>query len=84
MLQPMEDNNSPAYKVTPGIKGYPIVGVMFDALRNPLEMITRNAIGKGDIIPFKIAGRPVVQLNHPDLIMHVLVDSYRNYDKSDT
>lgn len=37
---------------------------------------------KADIVSFEIMGQEVVQLNHPDLIKHVLVDNHKNYRKS--
>jgi cytochrome P450 len=73
--------SSKKYTVS-GPKGMPILGVLSDTLRDPLGFLLRNALQYGDIIPCHALGKKLVQINHPDLIRHVLIDNHKNYYKS--
>src|SRR5690606_29990018 len=64
------------------LRGAPLFGVLFPLLRNPLGFSVETSQRHGDIIAFHALGQRMVQLNHPDLIRHVLVDNYKNYRKS--
>ncbi|MBK7896087.1 MAG: cytochrome P450 [Anaerolineaceae bacterium] len=50
--------------------------------RNPLAFLQRNAAEHGDFIHYPLGLWEVFQLNHPDLIEHVLVTNQRNYSKN--
>ena len=50
--------------------------------RNPLAFLQRNAAEHGDFIHYPLGLWEVFQLNHPDLIEHVLVTNQRNYNKN--
>jgi cytochrome P450 len=64
------------------IKSLPIVGRLLPALRNPLGIVMDSSQRYGDLISFIVMGRHVVQLNHPDLIYHVLMEHSKKYKKS--
>ncbi|MCA9944855.1 MAG: cytochrome P450, partial [Anaerolineales bacterium] len=50
--------------------------------REPLAFLQRNAAEFGDFIHYPLGLWEVYQLNHPDLIEHVLVTNQRNYSKN--
>ncbi|GJM41911.1 MAG: cytochrome P450 [Ardenticatenaceae bacterium] len=50
--------------------------------RNPLGFLQQNAAEHGDFIHYPLGLWEVFQLNHPDLIEHVLVTNQRNYCKN--
>lgn len=50
--------------------------------RNPLAFLQHNAAEHGDFIHYPLGLWEVYQLNHPDLIEHVLVTNQRNYSKN--
>ncbi|MCC6606928.1 MAG: cytochrome P450 [Anaerolineae bacterium] len=49
---------------------------------NPLAFLQRNAAEHGDFIHYPLGLWEVFQLNHPDLIEHILVTNQRNYSKN--
>ena len=65
-----------------GPKGKPFIGVAQDLKRDPLGYFEELMLTYGDMVPFSIGPNPVVMLNHPDGIKHVLQDRYENYPKS--
>jgi cytochrome P450 len=64
------------------LSGPPFIGLLVPALRDPLSFTMQLAHSHGDIISFSVLGQRGVQLNHPDLIRHVLVENHKNYRKS--
>ena len=50
--------------------------------RDPLTFLQRNAAEHGDFIHYPLGLWDVYQLNHPDLIEHILVTNQRNYSKN--
>ncbi|MAT97248.1 MAG: cytochrome P450 [Anaerolineaceae bacterium] len=50
--------------------------------RDPLAFLQRSAAEHGDFIHYPLGLWEVFQLNHPDLIEHVLVTNQRNYSKN--
>jgi cytochrome P450 len=49
--------------------------------RDPLRFLTESRERYGDIFRFHVLGLPMVMVNHPDYIEHVLVRNSDNYDK---
>lgn len=49
--------------------------------RDPLHFISTIIAEYGDIVQFRLLNMPIVIINHPDYIKHVLVDNQANYDK---
>jgi cytochrome P450 len=76
------DTGEKRYTVTGGPKGLPILGNIIDVVCRPLDILADNAIRYGDIIPISTPGMKSIQLNHPDLIRHVLIENHKNYHKS--
>jgi cytochrome P450 len=70
------------YVLSGGPKGVPLLGALLMANRDPLGFLSDNGRLYGDVVPFTVLGRTVVQVNHPDLIRHVLMDNHKNYYKS--
>ncbi|GIE95444.1 cytochrome P450 [Paractinoplanes rishiriensis] len=50
--------------------------------RNPLGFLGTGVDDCGDVYRFSLLGLPVVLVNHPDYIQHVLVENGENYDKN--
>ncbi len=66
----------------PGPHGYPLVGSVFEALRDPLDLFMRAIHEHGDIVGLKMLHYKYVLLTNPDAIRHVLVENHKNYEKS--
>ncbi|MCA2211699.1 cytochrome P450 [Jidongwangia harbinensis] len=49
--------------------------------RDQLGFLARGVRRHGDIFRFRLLGIPMILVNHPDHIRHVLVDNAMNYDK---
>lgn len=71
-----------AYTMNGGPKGWPCVGMLKDAIVNPMGLLLDNAQRYGDIIPNPMIGTTMLQVNHPDLVQYVLVENHKNYQKS--
>ncbi|MGW1075504.1 cytochrome P450 [Streptomyces sp. NPDC002537] len=52
--------------------------------RDPLSFLAGGIERHGDIFRFRPLGIPMVLVNHPDYIQHILVDSSATYDKDAT
>jgi cytochrome P450 len=60
----------------------PLLGVVFDALRDPLELFTRAIREHGDIVGLTMLHHKYILLTNPEAIRHVLVENPKNYEKS--
>lgn len=69
--------------VPPGPRGWPIVGVSLDILRDPLGLMRRMAREYGDIVRLPVALQDRILLNHPDWIEQVLVVQQGKFHKSE-
>lgn len=65
-----------------GPRGLPLVGVALDLRRDPLRYFVDLMLEYGEVVRFRIGQRPIIMLNHPDDIKHVLQDNHQNYHKS--
>lgn len=74
-------SSSKSYSVSK-LKGPPFIGLLLPLLKDTLGFTMDISQRYGDIISFKCMGQNVVQINHPDLIHHVLVENHKNYQKS--
>ncbi len=70
------------YTMTGGPEGPPIFGMIAAAKNDPLGFSMENALRYGDIIPFQMIGRKLIQVNHPELVRYVLMENHKNYNKS--
>ncbi|NGO06298.1 cytochrome P450 [Streptomyces sp. HC44] len=52
--------------------------------RDPLAFLSRSRERYGDIFRFRPLGIPMVMVNHPDYIRHILIDKGEQYDKNAT
>jgi cytochrome P450 len=65
-----------------GPKGLPVVGVAHELRKDPLNYFVDLMLQYGDVVEFDIGLAPIVMLNDPDAVKHVLQDRYENYPKS--
>jgi cytochrome P450 len=70
-------------RVPPGPKGWPIVGVSFEIVRDPLKLMQRIAREYGDIVRLPVLLQSRILLNHPDWIEQALVIQQAKFHKSD-
>jgi len=66
----------------PGPKGIPLLGSVIPFFRDILGFLDSTARECGDIAFFKLCGRKIYMLNHPDDIQDVLITNNRNFLKS--
>jgi len=66
----------------PGPKGIPLLGSAIPFFRDILGFLDSTARECGDIAFFKLCGRKIYMLNHPDDIQDVLITNNRNFLKS--
>lgn len=66
----------------PGVKLRDGLGGTLGFRRDQLGFLRRGIALHGDIFRFRLLGMPVVLVNHPDYIKHVLVDEAERYDKN--
>ena len=69
-------------RVPPGPKGLPLVGVSFNLLQDPLELMRRVTREYGDIVRIPVILQSRILLNHPDYIQQVLVFQQSKFHKS--
>jgi len=79
----MQDAAQKTYTVS-GPKGDPVLGMWRAGRQDILYLLMQNSQQYGDIIPFRVLGRKIIQVNHPDLVRYVLMENHKNYIKSKT
>jgi cytochrome P450 len=65
----------------PALPGLPLLGNLLEANRDLLGMLA-NAARLGDVVRVSL-GQPLLFLNHPDLVKHVLEDNAHSYEKGE-
>jgi cytochrome P450 len=73
-----------ARALPPGPHGYPLVGILPQVLRNPLDTLTNAARQYGGVVHLGSyrPGRHVILISHPGPLKHVLQERYRSYERS--
>ena len=66
----------------PGPKGKPLLGNLLESRENPLDFLSLLARDYGDVARFRLGGKTIVQVNHPDLIRDILVVHPEYYHKT--
>jgi len=75
------NHNTP--KATPlPPKGYPIIGLLPQMSKAPLEFFEAASRKYGDIIPLKLGWETVYLINHPEHFKHIYQDNRDNYVRS--
>src|SRR5215472_6895884 len=69
-------------RLPPGPKGLPIIGVSFNLLRDPLELMLSAAREYGDIVRIPVVLQSRILLNHPDYIEQMLLFQQSKFHKS--
>jgi cytochrome P450 len=72
----------PSPSFPPGPRGHVLLGNLLEFRRDNLAFYTRCAREYGDVVSFRLGPHRVVQLNHPDLVEHVLVTGNRHFNKN--
>lgn len=70
-----------APKTASGPRGRPLLGNLLEFRWNNLDFVVQVGRDYGDVARFRLANRPMYQVNHPDGIKHVLQDNHRNYNR---
>jgi cytochrome P450 len=65
----------------PVVKGYPLVGNLFDALRDPLEFMLRELPKYADVVRARIGPLEFYIVSHPNDVEYVLHGDHRNFIK---
>jgi len=78
---PVKTIGSPGLKAIPRVRTRNPLGSAFAFRQDPLHFIASMAAEYGDIFQFRLLTIPIVVINHPDYIKHILVDNQENYDK---
>lgn len=68
--------NLPAVRFTDGFSG------SLAYKRDPLGFLSRSRDRYGDLFRFRLLGIPIVMVNHPDHVRHILIDKAEQYDKN--
>jgi len=69
-------------RLPPGPKGLPVLGVSFNLLRDPLELMRTAARLYGDVVRIPVILQSRILLNHPDFIQQVLIFQQGKFHKS--
>jgi cytochrome P450 len=64
-----------------GPKGWPLIGNLLEARRDPLQFVSKLAYEYGDIARYRLGIYTGYLINHPDYIQYVLQLNHRNYSK---
>ena len=65
-----------------GPKGAPVVGIAHELRKDPLNYFVGLMRDYGEFVDFKIGMAPIIMLNGPDAVKHILQDHYEDYPKS--
>lgn len=71
----------PARKV-PGPRGFPLIGVLPQVRRDPLNFFVQVAREYGDVVRLAVGPERLLMVNRPEYIEHILQTNFRNYRKS--
>lgn len=77
----MQMKSPPHYQMTSRCSNW-LLGEMIPAFTNPTYFLYENMNTGADVIAFKMALQKGLQINHPDLVHHILVGNHKNYIKS--
>lgn len=69
-------------RTPPGPRGLPVVGVSFNLLRDPLELMRRATREYGDIVRIPVILQSRILVNRPDYIQQVLLFQHGKFHKS--
>ncbi|MFN7970739.1 MAG: cytochrome P450 [Acidobacteriota bacterium] len=65
----------------PGPRGLPVLGSFFEARRDPLGFLAREAERHGPLVSFRLGPYRFLLVASPDGVRHVCVENFRNYVK---
>ena len=65
-----------------GPKGVPILGIAHELRKDPLNYFVGLMRDYGDAVDFNIGLAPIIMLNSPDAVKHILQDRFEDYPKS--
>jgi hypothetical protein len=73
---------TPSHSLPPGPPGYPLLGSVLPALKDPIALFTSTTQEYGDVASFRLLRYRYVLLNDPEAIRHVLATNAKAYVKS--
>ena len=65
----------------PRAQGLPLVGVLPEFTKNPLEFFIQAAVNYGRVVQLDLGPRRMILISHPEDIKYVLQDNNKNYTK---
>jgi cytochrome P450 len=68
-------------ELPPSVPGVPLLGVLPQVWRNPLDFFLRTALDYGGVVRMQMGPAPMYLVTHPDAVKHVLQDNNKNYIK---
>lgn len=81
MSSTLVDRKTRAPKVIPKLGLRENIRGLLAMRRDQLAFLVETVATYGDIVHLRLGGLPMVMINHPEYLHHVLVDNHRNYDK---
>jgi cytochrome P450 len=66
----------------PSVRGLPFIGVLLSIRKNPLKFFSRILRERGDRVQFRVLGRNILLLAHPDDLEQVLIKHREVYRRS--
>lgn len=80
----MENKLSTAQKelnLPPQVRGVPVLGVLPQVWKNPLDFFLQSALTYGDVARIDMGPRRMFLVSHPDHVKYILQDNNKNYVK---
>jgi cytochrome P450 len=74
-------NMTPALQQPPGPEGYPLVGIIPELRRDPLNYFVNVAQRYGPVVRLNLGPATAHLVAHPDGVQHVLQQNWQNYRK---
>jgi hypothetical protein len=81
--QQYDGKGSPSkLKLSPGPKGFPLFGSVFEPKGDTIGYLTKCTLEYGDIVFFRFLGVPACYISRPEYIESILVTQSNNFVKS--
>ncbi len=75
-------NEARSYRDIPKPPVWPVLGAAPALRRDALSFMLEARRAHGDVVAMPLGLKPAVQITHPDLVRHVLIDNSANYGRS--
>jgi cytochrome P450 len=81
LIQRMGLDRGDSSRRPPGLEGWPLLGNLPEARRDPLRFVSRMAAVPSNLVYYRIGPYTGYLVNHPDGIQYVLRKNFQNYSK---